>query len=461
MQDIIKKLENIVGEKNVLDDVDAKEKYGQDWTRFFSPAPCAIVFPKKIDEVQELVLLARASNMALVPSGGRTGLSGGAVAERGEIVVSFEKMNQILEFNPIDKTVNVEAGVITQQLQSFATDQNLFYPVDFASSGSSQIGGNIATNAGGIKVLRYGLTRDWVVGLTVVTGEGKILHLNKGLVKNATGYDLRHIFIGSEGTLGFVVEAKMKLTKMPRGLTVLLLAVPEMIDIIKVLGAFQEKLSLSAFEFFSELALQYVLSQNEKPHPFSESAHYYALIEFEDPDGSQLEIAMSCFESCLEKTWVVDGVVSQSEQQRLDLWHFREAISESITPHTPYKNDIAVCVSQVPGFLEAAEAKIIEKYPEFEIVWFGHIGDGNLHLNILKPKSWNVKDFKRECEKVSEEILAIVSNFDGSISAEHGVGLLKKNQLHFSRSTAEIEYMKSMKKLFDPDGIMNPGKLLP
>ena len=169
---------------------------------------------------------------------------------------------------------------------------------------------------------------------------------------------------------------------------------------------------------------------------------------------------MTCFEACTEKAWVKDGVLSQSEQQRLDLWHFREAISESITPYTPYKNDIAVCVSQVPDFLEATETLIKERYPEFEIVWFGHIGDGNLHLNILKPETWAVKDFKSECDKVSEEILTIVAKFDGSISAEHGVGLLKKNHLHFSRSSSEIEYMNAVKKSFDPDGIMNPGKLL-
>jgi len=465
VQELIKQLVKIVGEKNVLDDIEAKTKYGQDWTRFFNPAPSAIVFPKHLEEVQQLVVfvresnVARASKLSLVPSGGRTGLSGGAVAEDGEIVVSFEKMNKVLEFNSVDKTVKVEAGLITQQLQNFAESNDLFYPVDFASSGSSQIGGNIATNAGGIKVLRYGLTRDWVMGLTVVTGAGEILHLNKGLTKNATGYDLRHLFIGSEGTLGFIVEATMKLTNIPRGLSVLLLSIPNMVDIIDVLGAFQEKLTLSAFEFFSELALQHVLIHGDKSHPFSLSSNYYALIEFEDPDGSQLEIAMTCFEACMDKGWVEDGVLSQSEQQRIDLWHYREAISESITPHTPYKNDIAVRVSQVPKFLDAAEKLIIASCPEFEIVWFGHIGDGNLHLNILRPETWSVNDFKRQCEKVSEEILGIVKEFDGSISAEHGVGLLKKNQLHFSRSAAEIGYMKSMKKSFDPDGIMNPGKL--
>jgi FAD/FMN-containing dehydrogenase len=370
-------------------------------------------------------------------------------------------LRMVLDFNKIDETVTVEAGLITQQLQAFALENDLFYPVDFASSGSSQIGGNIATNAGGIKVVRYGLTRDWVLGLKVVTGSGEVLNLNNGLIKNATGYDFRHLFIGSEGTLGFIVEATMQLTKLPKGLTTLLLSVPKMTDLIEVLRAFRQKISLSAFEFFSEAALQHVLLHDEKSHPFTEKSDYYALIEFEDSEGRALELAMLCFEGCIEQGWVCDGIVSQSEQQRQDIWHFREAISESITPHTPYKNDISVKVSKVPGFLHEVESEIIENYPDFEIVWFGHIGDGNLHLNILRPSDWSVKNFKRECENVSQKILSIVKDNEGSISAEHGVGLLKKDQLHFSRSDTEIEYMKAMKQVFDPDGIMNPGKLIP
>lgn len=461
MIELASKLSAIVGDKNVLVDSASKEKYGQDWTRFFSPSPSAVVFPRRIEDVQALVKFSREENLPLVPSGGRTGLSGGAVAEKGEIVVSFEKMNAVVDFNEVDETVTVEAGLITQQLQSFALENNLFYPVDFASSGSSQIGGNIATNAGGIKVVRYGLTRDWVLGLKVVTGSGEILNLNNGLIKNATGYDFRHLFIGSEGTLGFIVEATIQLTKIPKGLTTLLLSVPNMTDLVEVLRAFRQKMTLSAFEFFSEAALQHVLVHSEGHHPFAEKSDYYALIEFEDNQGGALELAMACFEECVEKSWVTDGIVSQSEQQRLDLWHFREAISESITPHTPYKNDISVKVSKVPNFLHEVESEIVENYPDFEVVWFGHIGDGNLHLNILRPSDWSIESFKKECENVSQKILAIVKNHEGSISAEHGVGLLKKDQLHFTRSKIEIEYMDAMKKVFDPDGIMNPGKLIP
>ncbi|MDE0056469.1 MAG: FAD-binding oxidoreductase, partial [Gammaproteobacteria bacterium] len=229
--------------------------WGGDWTRAFKVAPGAIVFPRSIDEVGEVTRLANTRGLHLVPSGGRTGLSGGAVASNGEIVVSFDRMNRMLDFNAADRVVRCEAGVVTQALQEYAAARNLFYPVDFASSGSSQIGGNISTNAGGIKVIRYGLTRDWVVGLTVVTGAGDVLECNNALVKNATGYDLRHLFIGAEGTLGFVVQADIRLLTAPAPARVMVLAIDRFADILDVLQCFRDALTLSAFEFFSELAL--------------------------------------------------------------------------------------------------------------------------------------------------------------------------------------------------------------
>ncbi|MEE9254544.1 MAG: FAD-binding oxidoreductase, partial [Pseudomonadales bacterium] len=207
-------LHDIFGD-DVRVDSQSFETFARDWTRQFPVSPAAVVFPRSRDEVVALVRLANEANLALVPSGGRTGLSGGAVACEGEIVVAFDRMNRITNFDAVDRLVTCEAGVKTAQLQSYAREQELFYPVDFASAGSSTVGGNIATNAGGIKVIRYGLTRDWVAGLTVVTGCGELLELNRGLVKNATGYDLRHLFIGAEGTLGFVVDAQMKLAPMP------------------------------------------------------------------------------------------------------------------------------------------------------------------------------------------------------------------------------------------------------
>ena len=458
--DHIASIAEIVGADNLVSDDEAKQVYGLDWTRFYSPAPLCVVFPKSIEVVQALVLFASKNALSLVPSGGRTGLSGGAVACNGEVVVSFEKMNQVLEFDPIDQVVTVQPGLVTEALQQFAEDQGLFYPVDFASAGSSQIGGNLATNAGGIKVLKYGLTRDWVVGLKVVTGAGELLDLNRSLIKNATGYDLRHLFVGSEGTLGFIVEASMKLAQKPNNLTVALLAVPDMANIISVMTQFREHVELTAFEFFSDKALEHVLAHSELSRPFADPSAFYALIEFDQRNAAVMDAALAAFESCVESGIAVDGVISQSEQQRKDIWRYREGISEAITPHTPYKNDVSVRVSKVPAFLKAVDATVTSAYPEFEIVWFGHIGDGNLHLNILKPTDWPLDRFKRECEAVSEQVMELVQKFAGSVSAEHGVGLLKRDQLKYSRSAEEIEIMKAMKRVFDPAGIMNPGKLL-
>ncbi|MDG2072611.1 MAG: FAD-binding oxidoreductase [Pseudomonadales bacterium] len=453
---VLAQLCQIVGSDQVHTDELQKQTYGRDWTRFYEPLPSAVVFPRDTEQVSALVKLANDHGLALVPSGGRTGLSGGAVASKGELVVSFDKMNSIFDFDEVDRSVTVEAGVVTKTLQDYAEDQGLFYPVDFASSGSSQMGGNIATNAGGIKVLRYGLTRHWISGLKVVTGTGEILALNQGLIKNATGYDLRHLFIGSEGTLGFITEASIQLTNNPGDLSVVLLAVPRMTDIISVLKSFRAAVSVTAFEFFSERALQHVIKHSGVSAPFDVPSEYYVLIECEQGDEEVLDV----FSACSDAGWVVDGLISQSMQQNDDCWHYREAISESITPFTPYKNDISVRVSKVPAFLQAVEDEVLAQYPDFEVVWFGHIGDGNLHLNILKPADWSLSDFKARCEQVSISVLGIVSQFNGSISAEHGVGLLKKDQLHYSRSEAEIAAMRALKQVFDPNNVMNPGKLI-
>ena len=351
--------------------------------------------------------------------------------------------------------------MVTGHLQQFALDHDRYYPVDFASSGSSQIGGNIATNAGGIKVLRYGLTRDRIAGLKVITGAGELLDLNRGLVKNATGYDLRHLFIGSEGTLGLIVEATILLTRKPKPLSVLVLSVPDMVRLMSVLATFREYVELTAFEFFSDNALDYVMAAHQLIAPMEQRSSYYALIEYEQIDDRAADQAMAAFERCINEGHATDGVASQSEQDRIDLWKYREYISAAIVSRTPYKNDLSVRISRVPDFLRVVESTVTERYPDFEIVWFGHIGDGNLHLNVLKPETMDVAVFKKHCESVSEEVLSIVAGFGGSVSAEHGVGLLKRDQLHFSRSPEELAAMRSIKRAFDPNGIMNPGKLLP
>ena len=440
-------------------DSESLEHWGKDWTKHFAPAASAIVFPKTTEQVQAIILLANEHNVVLTPSGGRTGLSAGAVAANGEIVVSMGKMNHIGQFYPADRMVEVEAGVVTQQLQQFAESKELYYPVDFASAGSSQIGGNIGTNAGGIKVIRYGMTRQWIMGLTVVTGKGDILQLNRGMVKNATGYDLRQLFIGSEGTLGLVTHAQIKLERQPQDLNVMVLGMDSFNDVMNVLSAFQAKIDLTAFEFFDDVAIDKLMAHGQVQEPFESRTKFYTLLEFEAPYEPIMDKAMAIFEDCMEQGWVVDGVMSQNLAQAEELWKLREYISETISVFTPYKNDVSVLISYVPDFINEIDHIVSSNYPDFEVCWFGHIGDGNLHLNILKPENMSKDDFFAECQIVNKHVFETVQKYGGSVSAEHGVGMTKKPYLQYSRSETEIEYLKEVKKVFDPNNIMNRGKI--
>ncbi|EED36402.1 hypothetical protein NOR51B_2353 [Luminiphilus syltensis NOR5-1B] len=459
--ELLDALRQQLGPDQILTDADSLTHYGRDWTRFAEPAPSAIVLPKTIEQVQHIVAVARRFEAPLVPSGGRTGLSGGAVAAAGELVVAMDRMNTLSDVNLTERTLCCGPGVITEQIQQRAGDAGLHYPVDFASSGSSQIGGNIATNAGGIQVIRYGMTREWIAGLKVVTGTGELLDLNRGLVKNNTGLDLRHLMIGSEGILGLIVEATVRLCTPPRNPQVIVLGLPDMESIMQVLAAFQSEIDLLAYEFFSELALQKVVQQQGLQRPFNEVTPYYALLEFEHlGEDTEAQILM-IVERCMESGWVADAVMSQSVAQARALWRLREDISETLSHWTPYKNDISTTVAKVPGFLAAVEEIVDRHYPDLEVVWYGHIGDGNLHLNILKPESVPMDEFQARCKTVSAEIFTEIAAQGGSISAEHGVGLLKRDFLRYSRSEAEIGLMRSIKAAFDPDNIMNPGKVFP
>jgi FAD/FMN-containing dehydrogenase len=437
------------------------ESHGRDWTRFRAPAPGAVAFPRSARQVCELVAVAAREGIPLVPSGGRTGLSGGAVAACGEVVVSFDRMASIIEFDPVDRTVTVEAGVVTARVQDLAQRHGLYYPVSFASEGSSQIGGNVATNAGGIRVLKYGLTRDRVMGLKVVTGRGELMDLNRGLVKNAAGYDLRHLFVGSEGTLGLIVEATLKLADPPPPGKALLLGIESMEALMNVFDSLRSELELSAFEFFTDRALHHVCMANGYPPPFETACPLYVIAEFECADQEAELRATNCFETCAGQGWLADGVISQSDRQIAELWRYREGISESISHFPPYKNDLSVRISRVPEFLDRMDALMQDTCPDFEVVWYGHIGDGNLHLNILKPPDMDLAVFEARSHEISEKSYALTQQAGGSISAEHGIGLLKQPWLGRSCSEAEIDYLGKIKKVFDPAGIFNPGKLLP
>ena len=434
------------------------EHYGRDWTRRWTPAPLAIALPASIEEVQAIVRWANQQRVAIVPSGGRTGLSGGAVAANGELVLSLERMYRVLIFNDVDRTLTVQSGIVLQAVHEAARGHGLLYPVDFAARGSCSIGGNIATNAGGIRVIRHGNTREWIAGLKVVAGNGELLELNRALIKNSSGYDFRQLMIGSEGTLGIVVEATLKLTDPPPPSQVMLLALPDMDALMQVFALFRARLTLQAFEFFTDRALAHVLAHGaqraiEGDHP------YYVVTEFDAADERAQEAALAAFEHAMQQGWVSDGVMAQSDSQAAALWRLREDITESLAPRHPYKNDVSVRISAVPAFLHEMSALLAREYPHIEVVWFGHIGDGNLHINVLRPNELDEATFIAQCEHVTKLLAATLQRHGGSISAEHGIGLVKRTYLESTHGAAEIALMQGVRKVFDPNGILNPGKL--
>lgn len=441
----------------LLTDAADLEHYGRDWTRRWTPAPLAIALPERVEDVLAIVRWANAQGVAIVPSGGRTGLSGGAVAAAGELVVSTARMNKLLGFDPVDRTLTVQAGAVLQKVQEAARSHGLQYPVDFAARGSCSIGGSIATNAGGIRVVRYGNTRQWVAGLTLVTGGGELMTLGRGLVKDSSGYDLRQLAIASEGTLGLIVEATLKLTDPPPPTSVMLLALPSFAALMQVFASFRARLALQAFEFFTDIALKHVLAHGAQA-PFAQTHPFYVVTEFASDAASEAE-ALAAFEECVSRGLVDDGVISASAAQAAQLWQLREGITESIAGYLPYKNDVAVRVAAMPAFLAETQALLEREYPQFEVVWFGHIGDGNLHINVLKPDSLAQADFVADCERVTALLAQTLQAHGGSISAEHGIGLVKKPYLSSTRSPAEIAAMRGIKAVLDPNGIMNPGKL--
>ena len=438
-----------------------KKHYGKDWLKCFTAAPSLILLPSSESEVQAIIKICNVQKIVIVPSGGRTGLSGGATATQGEVIVSLEKMNKVIEVNELDRTITAQAGVITQKIQDAAAAHNLYFPVEFTTKGSSHIGGNVATNAGGIRVVKYGHTRDWVVGMKVVTGKGDILELNGALFKNNTGYDLRAIFMGSEGTLGIITEITLRLIARPFERVRMLVALN---DINGVLPLFKEARSafssLSAFEYFAENGLSRVLAHNALTRPFAKIYPNYVLVEVEIEKADEREKLEEFFTAQIENGKIEDVVISQTQKQAEELIELRERIGETLSTHYfPHKNDLSVPVPMIPKFVSALHNLVEKEYPGFEVVIFGHIGDGNLHVNVLKPPSLPADQFFTFCHEADRKIFALVQEFKGSISAEHGIGLLKKDFLHFSRSSAEIGYMKEIKKIFDPNLILNRGKI--
>ena len=433
--------------------------YGKDWTKVFTPAPSLLVRPRSTDEVSRFLKLASAHGKAVVPSGGRTGLAGGAVARNGEIVLSLERMRTIHPVDSLALTVRVEAGAITEAVHVAAAEQGLFWPVDFASKGSSQVGGNIATNAGGVRVIRYGLTRQWVLGLTVVTMSGEVMELNGALEKNNTGIDLRQLFIGSEGILGVVTEATLKLTRLPAKVDVFLFALESLQGVLKLFEAARRgPFTIMAYEFFTDACSKRLEKHRGLRVPFEKSPSHCVLLEVEDAKPGALDPWLA---GLFEKGLVQDGTLAADVSQQKNLWMLREGISESLSATgLPHKNDIALPIAKLSAFCTELETLLASRYPDWELCLFGHIGDGNLHVNIMKPDGISKDEFLEKTHEVDRDMFGLVRSHKGSVSAEHGVGLLKKEWLEYTRSPAEIALMRHLKAMLDPKGLLNPGKVL-
>ncbi len=436
-------------------------EYGRDWTRVVDPAPCAVAMPRTTDEIVRLVRLCSEHDVAIVPSGGRTGLAGGAVAASGELVLSMTRMRAMQAIDLAGGTVRVQAGAVTQSVHEHCAPSGLTWPVDFASKGTSTVGGNVATNAGGVKVIRWGLTRQWVLGLQVVLASGELLELNGALEKNNTGLDLRQLFIGSEGTLGVVTEATLKLARLPSALDVLLFAVDDLSGVVRLFREAREaSFVTSAYEMFTEACLARVLAHRKLRRPIASSAAlapHYVLIELEGASRDHLE---AWIQSLFERGLVRDGVLAQHAAEARDLWALRESISESLSATGfPHKNDIALPVRALEAFCAELEDVFASRYPSWEVCLFGHIGDGNLHVNVMKPADMEKAAFLARVKEADRDLFDLVRKHEGSISAEHGVGLLKKTWLGWSRSPSEIAAMRAIKRALDPKNLFNPGKI--
>jgi len=434
------------------------ERYGTDWTTVYPPHASLLVRPRSTAEVSRFLALCHAHRVPVVPSGGRTGLAGGAVARAGEVVLSLERLRALGPVDTLGMTVRVEAGAVIEALHAHAAEVGLTWPIDFAAKGSAMVGGAIATNAGGLRVIRYGLTRQWVLGLQVVTAQGEVLELNGALEKNNTGVDLRQLFIGSEGILGVITAATLKLTRLPAAVSVFLFALDSLQAVLTLFeAARQGPFTVMAYEFFTDKCLARVTRHRKLKAPFEVSSSHYVLLEVEQVEGTLDGWLQSLFDSGL----VTDGTLAQNGEQAKELWTYREAISESLSATgLPHKNDIALPISRLHAFCVDLEVLLQKSYSDFELCLFGHIGDGNLHVNIMKPEAMDKAAFLARTHEVDAAMFDRVRAHLGSVSAEHGIGLLKRDWLGHTRSPAEIALMRSLKASLDPQGILNPGKVL-
>ncbi len=451
----LRELASLLNKDQIRLENEIDASYQKDWSSAPKCMPAAVVIPTTTDELASIVKICSKHKTPMIAQGGRTGLAGAATPIQDAVCISFEKMTAIEDVDSMSNTITVQPGVTLQQVQDSASEVNRSFPVDFGARGSCHIGGVLATNAGGNNVIRYGMARDNVLGLEVVTANGNILDLSNKMIKNNAGYDLKQLFIGSEGTLGFITKATLKLSSVPGEPYTALCALDNYEHGVALLRHLQEKLgqSIHAFEMmwqdFYQMSCSWFCPDNP---PVDSDYPLYVLVECRDCDEEQFNLAL---ESAFEAELVVDAVIASSLREREKLWEIREATTEFPVKLDPINFDISLPIKDIDHFVQTCKEQVAQKWPGALTINFGHIGDSNLHLTIDKNSAADIDEL--EADKL---VYACVEQFHGSISAEHGVGLLKRDFLHHSVSQEALTMMKAIKKTFDPDNLLNPGKLI-
>jgi FAD/FMN-containing dehydrogenase len=466
--DLVARLGAIVGARGLVTDPGEMAPYLTDWRELYQGRAAAVARPASTEEVAAIVRLCAETRTPIVPQGGNTGMCGAATpdASGNAIVLNLARMNRIIELDALNNTVAVEAGCILANIQQTALAADRFFPLSLGAEGSCQIGGNLATNAGGINVLRYGNARDLVLGLEVVVADGRIWSGLRSLRKDNTGYDLKHLFIGAEGTLGIITKAVLKLFPRPRSSVTALAAMPSAAAAVELLALLRNHCGdrISAFEIMSRNCLDMVFRHIPGTRDSLPAIQpWYVLAELSDTRaGSALRDEFErALAAGIERKFVGNAVIAENQAQAQALWRLRETIPEAARVEgLVYRHDIAVAVSRIPAFIAAASRALETRFPGVRIICFGHVGDGNLHFNAFVPGRERDDAEARAAIDVNRVVHDIVQQFGGSISAEHGIGQSKRDELRRHKSEVELELMRTLKQALDPHNLMNPGKVL-
>ena len=464
---LIRTLADLLGADQVLTSAADMSAYLADWRGRYRGAATCVVRPASTAAVAAVVRACAEAAMPIVPQGGNTGLCGAATpaGDGHAVVVSLTRLNRVRQIDTANNTMTVEAGCVLATLQAAAAQAGRLFPLSLAAEGSCQIGGNLSTNAGGVQVLRYGNARDLTLGLEVVLASGEIWDGLRGLRKDNTGYDLKHLFIGAEGTLGIITAAVLKLFPLPRANATAWLAIASPAAAVRLLADLQARFAstLTACELVSDVALGLVRQHIPGPHPALSASPWHLLIELSagGDEGELREALGALLAEALASGTISDAVLAQSGEQARRLWAMRENIGEAQRiDGLSIKHDVSVPISRLPEFVERADQALTEAFPGLRIVAFGHIGDGNLHYNQSQAAAGLNAAFLAAQPTVNRIVHDLVDELGGSISAEHGIGQLKRDELLRHKSPVEIEMMRAIKHGLDPQGLLNPGKVL-